>query len=215
MRYTARSRGRFASTFRELTPFGLGTENPRVGGQSIPGTMIPQETVLRPVSWDRFAASVVGVGSQDVRDQSERQGGIGDGEWPSVLDCVDAFGIQMCAESTCALLVPVNTPPRSFAAGGSGRSGSLPKFSENSVPHLRPRFVGGFTATDAIRVAVDFGEPLVVAGVIGKAVKALEERCGHLHPLRLGEPEPLGDQGPRGLLAGMVRQIGNLGCDGR
>ena len=35
MRYTARSLARFASTFRLLTPFGVGTEDPRVGG-SIP-----------------------------------------------------------------------------------------------------------------------------------------------------------------------------------
>lgn len=34
MRYTARSRGRLTSLFRELTPFGLGIENPRLGGSN-------------------------------------------------------------------------------------------------------------------------------------------------------------------------------------
>ncbi len=37
MRYTARSRARFAATFRELTLFGLGTENLGVGGSVPPG----------------------------------------------------------------------------------------------------------------------------------------------------------------------------------
>jgi hypothetical protein len=58
MRYTALSLARFASTFRELTPFGHGIENPRVGG-SIPSsdtTFVERNATPEVVRSVRFLA---------------------------------------------------------------------------------------------------------------------------------------------------------------
>lgn len=75
IRYTARSRSRFTSSFRPLTPFGLGTENPRVGLDRPRVRRNPQFTISdRPRAASTEAARRRGGGNEGRAGRSSPVG---------------------------------------------------------------------------------------------------------------------------------------------